>query len=169
MTSPHERRIRPGWELTAPRTPEEFAARWHESQERRDLVAQLSSYQDDHPREERLSHFATSHKAERSSAQRLKSPYTIPYFRQVQLCLWRSWKRLVADPGFTVAQLLFNLIMGFVLGSTFYDLAPDTSSFYYRGGLIFFAMLFNALASELEVGCVPDRQCVPNTAQSYWI
>lgn len=152
MTSPHERRIRPGWEATAPRTSDDFAARWLESQERKALVAQLSAYQNGHPRDERLHQFATSHKAERSSSQRVKSPYTIPYLRQVQLCLWRSWKRLVADPGFTIAQLMFNLIMGFVLGSMFYDLAPDTSSFYYRGGLIFFAMLFNAFASELEVG-----------------
>ncbi|KAF5011266.1 hypothetical protein FDECE_2619 [Fusarium decemcellulare] len=151
MTSPHERRIRPGWENTAPRTPEEFAARWHESQERKALVAQLAAYQDDHPRDVRLQSFSTSHKAERSSSQRDKSPYTIPYLSQIRLCLWRSWKRLVADPQYTVAQLIFNLIMGFVLGSMFYDLAPDTSSFYYRGGLIFFAMLFNALASELEV------------------
>ncbi|RSL87570.1 hypothetical protein CEP52_015482 [Fusarium oligoseptatum] len=151
MTSPHERRIRPGWEDVAPRTPEEFAARWKESQERKALVAQLAVYQDDHPRDVRLEAFSTSHKAERSSSQREKSPYTITYLGQIRLCLWRSWKRLVADPQYTVSQLIFNLVMGFVLGSMFYDLAPDTSSFYYRGGLIFFAMLFNALASELEV------------------
>ncbi|RSL52107.1 hypothetical protein CEP53_008201 [Fusarium sp. AF-6] len=151
MTSPHERRIRPGWEDIAPRTPEEFASRWKESQEREALVAQLAVYQDDHSRDVRLKAFSTSHKAERSSSQREKSPYTITYLGQIRLCLWRSWKRLVADPQYTISQLVFNLVMGFVLGSMFYDLAPDTSSFYYRGGLIFFAMLFNALASELEV------------------
>ncbi|KAM5517453.1 ABC transporter [Fusarium oxysporum f. sp. phaseoli] len=151
MTSPHERRIRPGWESQVPRTAAEFATRWQESSERKALLAQLAAYDQDHPREERLQHFSASHKAERSKAQRLKSPYTIPYLRQVQLCLWRSWKRLVADPGFTIAQLLFNLVMGFVLGSMFYKLRDDTSSLYYRGGLIFFAMLFNAFASELEV------------------
>ncbi|RSL42235.1 hypothetical protein CEP54_015550 [Fusarium duplospermum] len=151
MTSPHERRIRPGWEDIAPRTPDEFAARWRESQEREALVAQLAVYQDDHPRDVRLETFSTSHKAECSSSQREKSPYTITFLGQIRLCLWRSWKRLVADPQDTVSQLIFNLVMGFVLGSMFYELAPDTSSFYYRGGLIFFAMLFNALASELEV------------------
>ncbi|RSL98617.1 hypothetical protein CDV31_012519 [Fusarium ambrosium] len=151
MTSPHERQIRPGWEDIVPRTPEEFAARWKESSEHAALVAQLAVYQDDHPRDVRLEAFSTSHKAERSSSQREKSPYTITYLGQIRLCLWRSWKRLVADPQYTVSQLIFNLVMGFVLGSMFYDLAPDTSSFYYRGGLIFFAMLFNALASELEV------------------
>ncbi|KAF5971729.1 ABC-2 type transporter [Fusarium coicis] len=129
MTSPQERRVRPGWEAKVPRTSEEFATRWQVSPERESLVAQLISYQSQHPRDERWKEFAASHKAERSTAQRVNSPYTIPFPR----------------------QLTFNLIMGFVLGSMFYNLAQDTSSLYYRGGLIFFAMLFNAFASELEV------------------
>lgn len=41
--------------------------------------------------------------------------------------------------------------MGLVLGSGFYDLPHHTGSFYHRGGVIFFALLFNAFASELEV------------------
>ncbi|KAF5591683.1 ABC-2 type transporter [Fusarium pseudocircinatum] len=129
MTSPQERRVRPGWEAKVPRTSAEFAARWQASPERESLVAQLVAYQSQHPRDERWKEFAASHKAERSTAQRVNSPYTIPFPR----------------------QLSFNLIMGFVLGSMFYNLADDTSSLYYRGGLIFFAMLFNAFASELEV------------------
>lgn len=151
MTSPQERRVRPGWGAKVPCTSAEFAARWQASPEREALMAKLLAYQDQHPWDERWKEFAASHKAERSTAQRINSPYTIPFPRQVQLCLWRSWKRLLADPAFTLAQLTFNLIMGFVLGSTFYNLAADTSSLYYRGGLIFFAMLFNAFASELEV------------------
>lgn len=156
MTSPTERRIRPGYEDTVPQTPDEFAARWYTSPEWESLLIELRAYKDTHPSDERFNEFAACHGAKHSPYQRLKSPYTISYLSQAQLCLWRSWRRLVADPSFTVAQLLFNLIMGFVLGSMFYNLSPDTNSFYYRGGLIFFSMLFNAFASELEVCHIPQ-------------
>ncbi|TQN66085.1 ZEB2-regulated ABC transporter 1, partial [Colletotrichum shisoi] len=69
----------------------------------------------------------------------------------VRLCLWRGWKRLVADPEFTISSLVFNIVVGFILGSMFHNLKPESGTFYYRGGLIFFALLFNAFASEMEV------------------
>jgi ABC-type multidrug transport system permease subunit len=58
---------------------------------------------------------------------------------------------LLADQGFTIASLLFNLIMALILGSMFYNLKEDTTSFYYRGGIIFFSLMLNAFASQLEV------------------
>lgn len=151
MTSPQERRVKPGYEHTAPRTPDEFAERWQSSEPRKQLLRELSEYEQNHPREERLAEYQTSRRAEQFKSQRAKSPYTISYAHQVRLTLWRGWRRLLADPGFTIASLLFNLIMALVLGSMFYNLKNDSSTFYYRGGLIFFSLLFNAFASQLEV------------------
>lgn len=151
MTSVHERRVRPGFEATAPRTPEEFAARWKASTERASLALELNSYETEHPSRERLDEFAQSRNAERSSMQRLKSPYHLSYLEQIRLCIWRGWKRLRADPAFVIAQLVFSLIMGLVLGSGFYNMPNDTSSFYHRGAVIFFTLLFNAFSGELEV------------------
>ncbi|KAJ9420068.1 ATP-binding cassette transporter CGR1 [Fusarium oxysporum] len=99
----------------------------------------------------RLEEYKSSRRAEQFKNQRSKSPYTISYLAQVKLTLWRGWRRLLADPGFTIASLIFNLIMALVLGTMFFNLKDDSSSFYYRGGLIFFALLFNAFASQLEV------------------
>ncbi|KAL2689041.1 hypothetical protein Neosp_003092 [[Neocosmospora] mangrovei] len=151
MTSPQERRVKPGYERTAPRTPDEFSERWQASEPRKHLLRELSEYEQNHPREERLAEYQTSRRAEQFKSQRAKSPYTISYAHQVRLTLWRGWRRLLADPGFTIASLLFNLIMALVLGSMFYNLKNDSSTFYYRGGLIFFSLLFNAFASQLEV------------------
>ncbi|KAF5009417.1 hypothetical protein FDECE_4349 [Fusarium decemcellulare] len=151
MTSPQERRVKPAFEHTAPRTPDEFAERWQASEQRKQLLRELADYEKNHPREERLAEYSTSRRAEQFKSQRSKSPYTISYAHQVKLTLWRGWRRLLADPGFTIASLLFNVIMALVLGSMFYDLKNDSSTFYYRGGLIFFSLLFNAFASQLEV------------------
>lgn len=41
--------------------------------------------------------------------------------------------------------------MALIIGSVFYNLRDDTSSFYSRGALLFFAVLLNAFSSALEV------------------
>lgn len=151
MTSPQERRIKPGYESLAPRTPEEFALRWKRSDQRQSLLQEIEAYEGTHPQKLRLEEFTQSRRAERGNFRSIKSPYTLSYWKQVELCLWRGWRRLLADPGFTITQLIFNSIVGLVLGSMFYNLKDDTSSFYYRGALMFFALLFNAFSSQLEV------------------
>ncbi|TDZ13625.1 ZEB2-regulated ABC transporter 1 [Colletotrichum orbiculare MAFF 240422] len=167
MTSPNERRIRPGYEHLAPRTPEEFAARWKASPDRSQLSSEITGYEQAHPEKDRLEEFSQSVKAERSSMQRLKSPYTITYPQQVKLCIWRGWKRLVADPGFTLSSLIYNIIVGFVLGSMFFGLKVDSSTFYYRGGIIFFSLLFNAFASEMEVLTLYEQRPVVEKHNRY--
>lgn len=151
MTSPQERRVKPGFEHLAPRTPDEFAERWQASEQRKKLAQELSEYEQNHPSEQRLAEYKDSRRAEQFRSQRAKSPYTTSYLHQVKLTLWRGWRRLLADPGFTIASLIFNLVMALVLGSMFYNLKNDSSTFYYRGGTIFFSLLFNAFASQLEV------------------
>ncbi|KAM0310038.1 hypothetical protein ACHAPQ_012528, partial [Fusarium lateritium] len=116
MTSSQERRVRPGFERTAPRTPEEFTERWQASDHRTQLLRELAAYEDSHPRAERLAEYKTSRRAEQFKNQRSNSPYTISYVAQIKLTLWRGWRRLLADPGFTIASLIFNLIMALVLG-----------------------------------------------------
>ncbi|KAJ0423527.1 ABC-2 type transporter-domain-containing protein [Aspergillus carlsbadensis] len=151
MTSPGERRARSGYENKVPRSPDEFAARWQESQARQSLLKELNAYENKHPSAERLKEYNTSRRAEQAKSQRASSPYVISYLQQVRLTVWRGYRRLLADPGFTIASLLFNLIIALLLGSMYYDLKPDTSSLYYRGGIVFYALLFNAFASQLEV------------------
>ena len=41
--------------------------------------------------------------------------------------------------------------MGLILSSVFYNLQSTTESFYYRGAALFYAVLFNAFSSLLEV------------------
>jgi ATP-binding cassette, subfamily G (WHITE), member 2, PDR len=151
MTSPEERRIKPGFENLAPRTANEFAQRWKQSRQRAILTEDLEKYEQRNPSQQRLDEFSRSRLRERGSLQRLRSPYTVSYLEQIRVVFWRSLQRLKGDPAFTIAQLLFNLTMSLILGSMFFKLKPTTSSFYYRGGLMFFSLLFNAFSSQLEV------------------
>ncbi|KAG8164849.1 hypothetical protein KVR01_005124 [Diaporthe batatas] len=152
MTSPLERIVRPGFEDKAPRTPDEFAARWKESAEYRRLQAEIEEYKTSHPLGGPDAQQFRAHKrAQQSKRQRLKSPYTLDYWQQVELCLWRGWKRLSGDPGLTIGMLIGNFMMALIISSVFYNLQMTTSSFFQRGALLFFACLMNAFASALEI------------------
>ncbi|GCB23305.1 multidrug resistance protein CDR2 [Aspergillus awamori] len=152
MTSPKERRVRPGFEYKVPVTAMEFEARWKESKQRQQLVGRIEAYNNKYSLGgESRDEFVASRKAQQASSLRTKSPYTLSYRKQTFLCAWRGWKRLLADPSLTYIQLGGNTIMALVLGSIFFNMQDDTNSFYGRGGLIFFALLLSAFASVLEI------------------
>ncbi|PSN60936.1 putative multidrug resistance ABC transporter [Corynespora cassiicola Philippines] len=152
MTSPLERIVRPGFENRVPRTPDEFAQRWRDSPERAELLRQIEAYNQKFPiGGESLEKFQESRRAQQAKGQRIKSPYTLSYPQQVNLCLWRGFQRLKADPSLTVIALLMNSIMALIISSIFYNLPSDTSSFFGRAALLFFAILMNAFSSALEM------------------
>jgi ABC-type multidrug transport system permease subunit/ABC-type multidrug transport system ATPase subunit len=152
MTSPQERIVRPGFENKAPRTPDEFAAAWKQSAEYHALQTEIEEYKQSHPiNGPDAEAFRASKQAQQAKGQRLKSPYTLSYMQQINLCLWRGWRRLIGDPSITMGSLIGNFVMALIIASIFYDLQPTTSSFYQRGALLFFACLMNAFASALEI------------------
>ncbi|KAL2265953.1 hypothetical protein VTJ83DRAFT_5305 [Remersonia thermophila] len=152
MTSPLERIVRPGFEGKAPRTPDEFAAAWKKSDEYKRLMEEIEEYKTTHPiNGPDAEAFRASKKAQQAKSQRAKSPFTLSYWQQVKLCLWRGWRRLVGDPSLSLGALIGNLIMALIISSVFFNIQPTTSSFYQRGALLFFACLMNAFASALEI------------------
>lgn len=152
MTSPIERVVRPGWEGRAPRTPDEFAAAWKNSAQYKALQTEIEEYKQGHPiNGPDADAFRASRQAQQAKSQRAKSPYTLSYVQQIQLCLWRGWRRLTGDPSLTIGSLIGNFGMSLIIGSVYYNLSEDASSFFQRGSLLFFACLMNAFASALEV------------------
>lgn len=152
MTSPHERIVRPGFEDKAPRTPDEFAAAWKASPEYQRLQTEIEQYNKDHPIGGKDAEAFRAHRrAQQSKASRAKSPYTLDYWQQISLCVWRGWKRLTGDPTLTIGALIANSIMALIISSIFFNMQMTTSSFFQRGALLFFACLMNGFASALEV------------------
>lgn len=152
MTSPLERLVRDGFEGRAPRTPDEFATAWKNSAEYQRLQGQLEQYKQDYPiGGEHAVQFRAQRRALQSKSNRPKSPYTLDYWQQCQLCMWRGWKRLTGDPSLTIGALVMNTIMALVIASVFYNMQLTTTSFFQRGAVLFFACLSNGFASALEV------------------
>ncbi|KZZ99461.1 ABC transporter ABCl1 [Moelleriella libera RCEF 2490] len=152
MTAPLERVVRPGWEGKAPRTPDEFATAWKNSDEYKALQVEIEQYKEAHPvgGPDAVA-FRANKKAQQARGQRKRSPFTLSFSQQVGLCLWRGWRRLLGDPSLTVGALIGNVMLALIISSVFYNMQETTSSFFQRGALIFFACLMNAFASALEI------------------
>ncbi|KAH7375513.1 ABC transporter CDR4 [Plectosphaerella cucumerina] len=152
MTSPAERIVREGFEGRAPNTPEDFGRAWKESMHYRKLQAEIEEYKVTHPLDgPDAEAFRTLKHAQQAKGQRAKSPFTLSFMQQIQLCLWRGFQRLKGDPSITIGSLIGNTAMALIIGSVFYNLQPTSQSFFQRGALLFFALLMNAFASALEI------------------
>jgi ATP-binding cassette, subfamily G (WHITE), member 2, PDR len=150
MTFQTERVVRPG--CHPPRTPDEFAAAWKASPEFTALQAEMEEYKVRHPLEgSDAETYRQLKRAHQAKGQRLRSAYTLAYSQQVRLCMWRGWRRFLADPGPPLYVMVGNTILALIMSSLFYNMQQTTASFYGRAVVLFMAVLFNAFASILEL------------------
>ncbi|KAI9744799.1 MAG: hypothetical protein M1818_001724 [Claussenomyces sp. TS43310] len=152
LTSPAERTVRPGFEGRTPRTPDEFAKAWFESEDRAHLMQEIAQFDRDYPiGGPHLAQFREARKAQQAKGQRVKSPYTLSVPMQVKICMKRGFQRLRGDMSLVFVGAFGNSIMALIVGSVFYNLANTTQTLYSKGALLFFAILLNAFSSGLEI------------------
>ncbi|KAH9997170.1 ABC-2 type transporter-domain-containing protein, partial [Xylariaceae sp. FL0662B] len=152
LTNPSERIVRSGFEQKAPRTPDEFAQAWKKSEARARLLQEIASFEEASPiKGQDFELLKKARKTQQASFTRNKSPYTISIPMQVRLCMTRGFQRLLGDKTFFIVTVLANLIMALALGSIYYDLPQTADSMNSRCILLYFAILFNALSSALEI------------------
>ena len=151
LTNPAEREPLPGYENKVPRTPKEFEAYWKQSPEHAALIQDIDNYLIECEKLNTKQNYHNSHVARQSKHIRPNSPYTVSFFMQVRFLVARNFVRMKGDPSIALISAFGQLIMGLILSSVFYNLPADTSSFYYRGVALFYAVLFNAFSSMLEV------------------
>ncbi|KAM5357104.1 hypothetical protein ACJZ2D_016612 [Fusarium nematophilum] len=166
MTSPTERIPRAGF--NPPRTSEEFATAWRNSPEYKALQVEIQDYKMQHPLQgPDADTFRQLKKSAQARGQRLRSPYMLTYGQQVRLCLWRGFRRLIANPSMTVGMLVANLVLGLIVSSLFYNMGTTTDSFYARGCVLFVSILFNAFASALEIMTLYEQRPIVEKQARY--
>ncbi|CUS08270.1 unnamed protein product [Tuber aestivum] len=157
LTSPSERQAKPGFENRVPRTPDEFVEAWKKSDEYQKLLQDIAAYKEEFPLHgPQLGAFQKSRAAQQAKrmyldGRNVRSPYTISVPMQIKLCIERGFQRLRGDMTNFFSTVLGNFALALILGSVFYNLKEDTSSFYSRGALLFFGILMNAFSSALEI------------------
>jgi len=137
VTNPARRHIRPEYEHCFPSTATGMAARWEGSVERAELLRDMARFDETHPL---------------ASADLPEKTYRAPIAQQIALCVVRGFIRLRNDLAPPISNLVGNCVLGIVLGTVFLNLPNDTSSFFARSALLFFATLLNAFVTGFEPG-----------------
>ncbi|KAF3987476.1 hypothetical protein FT663_04430 [Candidozyma haemuli var. vulneris] len=151
LTNPSQREPQYGFEDKVPRTPKEFYDIWQNSPERAALVEEIDEYLVSEDINARAKRFKEHHLATQTSRTRAKSSYTVSFDMQVRYIMQRNMLRLRGDPSVTVSNVVCNIIVSVLIATIFKNLQFNTESFYSRTAVLFFAVLFNAFCSLLEV------------------
>lgn len=151
ITSSAERVPKKGFENKVPRTPLEFATYWRNSDEYTTLVGDIDEYLKTCQEFNTKNQFHDAHVTKQSNHTTPKSSFRVSYWMQIKYICLRDYWRILGDPSIMLFSVISNIIMGLILSSLFYNLSATTGTFYYRSAAMFFAVLFNAFSSLLEI------------------
>ncbi|CAG88660.2 DEHA2F00154p [Debaryomyces hansenii CBS767] len=150
LTNPAERVPRPGYEDKLPYTPVEFEEYWKKSPQYKKLIEDIEEYLKQKEGSDRdLYHQA--HVARQSNHISQKSSFTVSFFMQTRYIMSRNILRTKGDPSIALQSIALQVVMGLIIGSTYYNLETTTGSLFYREAVLFFAILFNSFSSILEI------------------
>lgn len=168
ITNPTERKVRPGFEKKVPRTPEEFERYWKNSQQYQKLKSEIEDHELEFPMGgQTLEQFEQSRKGMQAKHVRAESPYTVSIPMQIKYCTQRAYQRLWNDKTATVTTILGQIMMALVIGSIFYGTPQNTSAFFQKGGVLFFAVLLNALIAIGEINNLYAQRPIVEKQASY--
>lgn len=151
LTNPEERVVKPGFETKVPRTAEEFSEYWRKSPQYKKLIGEIDQYMAQCEAQKTTADYHEAHVARQANHVKASSPFTVSFWMQTRYIVGRNFLRMRGDPSVPVFQIFGQGVMALILSSVFYNLQGNTASFYYRGAAMFFAVLFNAFSSLLEI------------------
>lgn len=151
ITNPAERIIKPGFEGKVPHTAKDFETYWKNSPEYAQLCNEIEEYFEVCERENHKQQFHDAHVAKQAKGVPANSSYTVSFMMQTRYIIHRNFLRTKGDPSIAIVSVFMQAVMGLILSSVFYNMQETTFYFYYRGAAMFFAVLFNAFASLLEI------------------
>ncbi|KAF7931602.1 uncharacterized protein EAE98_004338 [Botrytis deweyae] len=168
ITNPSERKVRPGYEKKVPRTPEEFEKYFKDSKIFQRMMSEMKSHEEEFPMGGKtLEQFKASRKGMQADHLRPESPYTVSVVMQTKLCAKRAVQRLWNDKTSTITTIIGQIAMALIIGSIFYNTPDNTASFFQKGGVLFFAVLLNALIAISEINTLYSQRPIVEKQASY--
>ncbi|GJJ69567.1 ATP-binding cassette, subfamily G (WHITE), member 2, SNQ2 [Entomortierella parvispora] len=148
ITDPNERRPRPGFEGRVPHTPKEFedtfkASAFYALQEQQRIEYQKEVHS--------VEEFMDATKQTKQKHVSVENPYTINFIGQVKALTVRQYQLTRGDMTSVISRYASNVIKAIIVGSVFLLLPMSAGGAFTRGGVLFFALLFNALISQAEL------------------
>jgi ATP-binding cassette, subfamily G (WHITE), member 2, PDR len=170
VTNPVERKAQQGMDDKVPRTPEEFEAYWHNSEEYKALRDEIDAHQEQHP----IEHHGESakqlreKKVERQAKHvRPKSPFIISVAMQIRFTTVRAYQRIWGDFAATSTQAVIHTVLAVILGSVFFGTPNTTDGFFAKGSVLFMAILLSALTAIAEINSLYAQRPIVEKHFSY--
>ncbi|KFA54591.1 hypothetical protein S40293_02258 [Stachybotrys chartarum IBT 40293] len=156
LTSPAERIIQPGFEAPVPRTAEEFALKWKESNEAAKLRSDIEAFNAMHPMGTmgdpmRSQHTGGSWEKRQVLGPIISKTLLIHLHRQVRICLWRGLLRLRNNYVPTVSAVFANALIAIIVGTIYYQLSNTTAEMEARAILLFFATIHACTTPSADI------------------
>ncbi|CAN3356086.1 pleiotropic ABC efflux transporter of multiple drugs Cdr1p [Diutina catenulata] len=167
LTNPAERSPLPGYENKVPRSAKEFEEYWRASPEYKALCTEIDDHMADMESSGTADEFKASHVARQSKHISPKSSYTVSFFMQTRYIVARNFLRMKGDSSVPTFSVISQVVMALILSSVFYNLNQTTGSFYYRGAAMFFAVLYNAFSSSLEIMSLYEARPIVEKHKKY--
>lgn len=140
----YERQVKEGFENRIPRSPEQFEEAYRQSNIYRNNLKDIEEFDQEmeKQRQERLA------EGVKTAKQR---NYTLPFHKQVWACTHRQFLVMAGDQlslGGKWGGILFQAL---IVGALFFNMPSTSAGVFPRGGVLFFALLFNALLALAEL------------------
>jgi ABC-type multidrug transport system ATPase subunit len=169
VTDPNERRFRPGFEHSAPKTPEEFEKVFRTSPYYQELLDDVADYkkelhESDYVDTKRFEGAVRESKSKHVSAE---SSFTISFINQVLVNFRREAWLLLADTETLWTKLFIIIANGLIVGSLFYGQKATTAGAFTRGGTVFFSILFLGWLQLSELMKAVSGRTVVNRHKEY--
>ena len=162
-TDPRGCRLNPDFK-NIPIAPEDQARAFAESNagkaNREEVDAYLAEMQGkmDQTTSKEFINLARSERAKRVSKH---TPYLLSWPMQALLAITRRAQVAYGDIGTHFIIVAVIIFQSFIIGSGYYDMGHTTDAMFSRGGVLFFAVLFNAFMAMSEVTvCYTQRPIV---------
>ncbi|SCZ91970.1 BZ3500_MvSof-1268-A1-R1_Chr5-3g08254 [Microbotryum saponariae] len=154
VTDPNGRFVRKGFEGRVPRTAEEFAEHWRKSELGKQNLAEVEKELQHHESDgahEQLEAFRESAKLEKAKHLSKDSKYLISYPMQVRLACKRRYQLQMGELSTLMVTTIAAIFQALIIGSVYFQMPKNTSGFFSRGGVIFFAILYNSFTGMAEI------------------
>ncbi|KAM0754754.1 putative SNQ2-ABC transporter [Meredithblackwellia eburnea MCA 4105] len=153
VTDPKGRFYREGVDQAkVPKTADEFAKYFRESEIGKQNAAEVAAtLEEEKGAEQRLQRFRESAQREKADHVGKDSKYQISFPMQVRLCMTRRYQMQMGELPTLLVTTIAAIFQALIIGSVYFQMPKNTSGFFSRGGIIFFAILYNAFTGMAEI------------------
>ncbi|KAG8684720.1 hypothetical protein FRC09_015185, partial [Ceratobasidium sp. 395] len=156
-TDPNERAFADGKnESNVPSTPDALAEAFRNSPYWNNMIAEREAMQIEWQKEASdpggaQAQFRQAAKEEKRKHVSHKDSHVVSYFSMVRTLVWRQWLMQIQDTFSIWTSFATSIIISILTGTVYLNLPLTSAGAFTRGGVIFLALLFNAISAFSEL------------------